>query len=88
MRLSRCASHNKEECPTCGTYAYIGSHDLAAPDGPVCACGKPSTHESGWCGIPHTPCDPEYCADDCPGTLQKPACTDETHPRYCGCDNP
>jgi hypothetical protein len=43
------------------------AHDLMAPGGPLCACGKPSTHESGWCGTPHTPCDPEICAADCPG---------------------
>lgn len=24
--------------------------DMAAPDGPQCACGEASTHESGWCG--------------------------------------
>lgn len=23
---------------------------MDAPDGPVCGCGKPSRHESGWCG--------------------------------------
>jgi hypothetical protein len=27
-----------------------GSHDMAAADGPTCRCGKPSRHESGWCG--------------------------------------
>lgn len=27
-------------------------HVMDATDGPVCACGKPSTHESGWCGGP------------------------------------
>ena len=26
------------------------AHNLDAPDGPTCACGEPSTHESGWCG--------------------------------------
>ena len=25
---------------------------MDAPDGPICGCGRPSTHESGWCGIP------------------------------------
>ena len=25
-------------------------HNMAAPNGPECQCGKPSTHESGWCG--------------------------------------
>ena len=25
---------------------------MDAPDGPVCGCGRPSRHESGWCGYP------------------------------------
>lgn len=25
-------------------------HQMDAPDGPVCGCGLPSAHESGWCG--------------------------------------
>lgn len=33
-----------------GTKAMTaGAHDLAHPDGPKCACGKPSYHESGAC---------------------------------------
>lgn len=23
---------------------------MDATDGPVCGCGRPSTHDSGWCG--------------------------------------
>ena len=26
-------------------------HRMDAPDGPVCGCGRPSTHASGWCGV-------------------------------------
>ena len=26
-------------------------HQMDAVDGPVCSCGRPSAHESGWCGI-------------------------------------
>jgi hypothetical protein len=25
-------------------------HNLNASEGPACSCGRPSTHESGWCG--------------------------------------
>ena len=25
-------------------------HRMDAPGGPVCACGEPSGHPSGWCG--------------------------------------
>jgi hypothetical protein len=38
-------------------------HVMDAPDGPMCQCGKPSAHESGWCGTcPSTvPYDTEGC---------------------------
>ncbi len=26
------------------------AHQLDHPDGPQCRCGKPSKHQSGWCG--------------------------------------
>lgn len=26
------------------------AHKMDGPDGPVCMCGAPSGHESGWCG--------------------------------------
>jgi hypothetical protein len=25
---------------------------MDSPDGPTCGCGRPSRHESGWCGLP------------------------------------
>lgn len=25
-------------------------HNMDAPDGPICGCGEPSRHDSGWCG--------------------------------------
>jgi len=28
-----------------------GAYIMDGPDGPVCSCGQPSTHESGWCGV-------------------------------------
>jgi hypothetical protein len=31
--------------PTC-----LGPYRMDAPDGPVCSCGRPSRHQSGWCG--------------------------------------
>lgn len=38
-------------------------HVMHGPDGPVCACGKPSTHQSGWCGTCRAglPYDTEGC---------------------------
>lgn len=37
---------------------------MDAPNGPRCACGRPSAHQSGWCGVehPHVPC-PRCCQD-------------------------
>ena len=32
------------------TTVQLGGHRMDADGGPVCRCGKPSTHESGWCG--------------------------------------
>lgn len=26
---------------------------MDAPEGPRCSCGRPATHESGWCGVIH-----------------------------------
>lgn len=31
--------------PTC-----LGPYRMDAHDGPVCSCGRPSRHQSGWCG--------------------------------------
>ena len=28
----------------------LGPYRMDAPGGPVCSCGRPSRHESGWCG--------------------------------------
>ena len=36
---------NHDLLPGCG-----GPYRLDAPGGPVCSCGQPSRHESGWCG--------------------------------------
>jgi hypothetical protein len=36
--------------PRPGISAAGRPHQMDAPDGPVCGCGLPSTHESGWCG--------------------------------------
>lgn len=33
------------------------AHKMDAAEGPLCACGKPSVHESGWCGE----CDADAC---------------------------
>lgn len=40
----------------CDDRALAGGGAMAparmdAPDGPVCGCGNPSRHESGWCGV-------------------------------------
>jgi hypothetical protein len=43
-------------------------HQMDAPDGPLCRCGQPSRHESGWCGecrLPPCPrCGSAKCAED------------------------
>jgi hypothetical protein len=36
---------NHDLLPGCG-----GPYRMDAPGGPVCSCGLPSRHESGWCG--------------------------------------
>ena len=42
---------------------------MDAPGGPVCGCGRPSRHESGWCGLPQkcrhlvwSDCMPSVCS--------------------------
>jgi len=59
-----------------------GPYQMDAPGGPICSCGRPSRHESGWCGLP-PPC--ANCGNSCDkattyqradGTLY---CTKECH---------
>lgn len=41
---------------------------MNAPDGPMCSCGQPSRHESGWCGNAH----PEPSGAIAEGVEQRP----------------
>lgn len=41
-------------CPRCRGMGLV-PNNMEAGDGPVCACGKPSRHQSGWCGETHGP---------------------------------
>jgi hypothetical protein len=45
LRAGECLGLPATMRPECG-----GPYNMAAPDGPVCSCGEPSRHESGWCG--------------------------------------
>lgn len=36
-----------------GQAILAGAHLLDTPIGPICSCGRPSRHESGWCGEEH-----------------------------------
>jgi hypothetical protein len=40
----------------------LGPYIMDAPDGPVCSCGRPSRHQSGWCGT-----TAPICAQECNG---------------------
>ena len=39
------------EAPSATAALNKDAYVLDGPDGPVCSCGQPSTHEGGWCGI-------------------------------------
>ena len=30
--------------------AFGRGHQMDAPEGPICRCGRPSREQSGWCG--------------------------------------
>lgn len=51
-------------------------HQLDFPGGPRCQCGKPSTHESGWCGEEH----PD---DMCPNCVTPWKCNGPHVPEGC-----
>jgi hypothetical protein len=42
-------------CDRCGGLGIL-PNKMDAPNGPECACGKPSRWESGWCGTKHPTC--------------------------------
>lgn len=48
-------------CPRCDGLGFLGN-DMEAANGPVCGCGRPSTHESGWCGQDHDPIPCPLCS--------------------------
>jgi hypothetical protein len=56
-----------------------GPHRLDGPSGPVCMCGQPSRHESGWCGEEHRDPALKSFASEArergPLDIQCPACT-------------
>jgi hypothetical protein len=56
-----------------------GPHRLDGPDGPVCMCGQPSRHESGWCGEEHYDLALKSFASEArergPLDIKCPACT-------------
>ena len=48
-------------CSLCDGFRFMPNR-MDAPDGPICGCGQPSTHEDGWCGIEHDPVPCPACA--------------------------
>jgi hypothetical protein len=45
-----CRGGRECSCPCAGCNPTPPANRMDAPDAPRCACGKPSTVESGWCG--------------------------------------